>query len=91
MVSFDVSQTNGSILMASIIKEFSLSPKVVQDNTNGFKLKVSSVRAVDNVVKYMQQATLKLKGYKNLQFVLWLKELHNIPRYQNKFNIPDKY
>ena len=39
----------------------------------------------------MQQAPLKLMGYKKLQYVLWLKSLNNIPRYKNKFNIPDKY
>ena len=72
MASFDVSQTNGSILIEAIRKEFNLSPNVFQDKTNGFKLKVSSVRAVENVVKYMQQAPLKLMGYKKLQYVLWL-------------------
>ena len=91
VASFDVSQTNGSILIEAIRKEFNLSPNVFQDKTNGFKLKVSSVRAVENVVRYIQQAPLKLMGYKKLQYVLWLKELHNIPRYQNKFNLPDKY
>lgn len=91
VASFDVSQTNGSILIEAIRKEFHLSPNVFQDKTNGFKLKVSSVRAVENVVRYIQQAPLKLMGYKKLQYVLWLKELHNIPRYQNKFNLPDKY
>ena len=91
VASFYISQTNASILIEAIRKEFSLSPNVFQDKTNGFKLKVSSVRAVENVVKYMQQAPLKLMGYKKLQFVLWLKELHKIPRYKNKFNIPDKY
>ena len=91
VASFDVSQTNGSILIEAIRKEFNLSPNVFQDKTNGFKLKVSSVRAVENVVRYIQQAPLKLMGNKKLQYVLWLKELHNIPRYQNKFNLPDKY
>ena len=91
VASFDVSQTNGSILIEAIRKELSLTPNAFQDKTNGFKLKVSSVRAVENVVKYMQKAPLKLMGYKKLQYLLWLKELRNIPRYANKFNIPDKY
>lgn len=91
VASFDVSQTNGSILIEAIRKEFSLSPNVLQDKTNGFKLKVSSVRAVENVVRYMQQAPLKLMGYNKLQFVLWVKEHHNIPRDKIKFNIPEKY
>jgi hypothetical protein len=91
VASFDISQTNGSILIEAIKKEFSLTPNVYQDKTNAFKLKVSSVRAVENVVKYIQKAPLKFMGYKKLQYLLWLKELRNIPRYANKFNIPDIY
>lgn len=91
VASFYVSQTNGSILLEAIRKELSLTPNVFQDITHGFNLKVSGVRAVENVVKYMQKAPLNLMGYKKLQYSLWLKELHNIPRYANKFNIPDRY
>jgi len=39
----------------AIKKEFSLTPNVYQDKANGFKLKVSSVRAVENVVKSIQK------------------------------------
>lgn len=91
VVSFDISQTNASILIEAIRKELSLTPKVFKDPLNGFKLKVSSVRAIENVVKFIQKAPLKFMGYKKLQYLLWLKELRNIPRYANKFNIPDKY
>lgn len=91
VASFDVSQTNGLILIEAIKKELSLTSNAFQDKTNGFKLKVSSVRAVENVVKYIQNSPLKLMGYKKLQYLLWLKELRTIPRYANKFNIPDKY
>ena len=37
VASFDVSQTNGSILIEAIRKEFHFSPNVFQDKTNGFK------------------------------------------------------
>ena len=59
MASFDTSQTNGSILIEAIQKEFSLTPNVYQDKANGLKLKVSSVRAVENVVKYITKPPLK--------------------------------
>lgn len=91
VASFDIAQTDGFILIEAIKKEFSLTSNAFQDKTNAFKLKVSSVRAVENVVKYMKRAPLKLMGYKKLQYLLWLKELRNIPRYANKFNIPDRY
>ncbi len=37
VASFDISQTNGSILIEAIKKEFSLTPNVYQDKTNAFK------------------------------------------------------
>lgn len=91
VASFDISQTNGSILIEAIRTELSLTPKVSKDKTHNFKLKVSSVRAVENVVKYMQNSPLKLMGHKKLQYLLWLKELRTISRYTKKFNIPNEY
>ena len=90
VASFEIAQTNEYLLIEAIKKSFSVTPNVFMDNTNCFKLKVSSVRAVENIVKFMQKAPLKLIGYKKLQYLLWLKELRNIVRY-NKFKIPDKY
>lgn len=91
VASFDISQKNGSILIEAIRTELSLTPKVSEDKTHNFKLKVSSVRAVENIVKYMQNSPLKLMGYKKLQYLLWLKELRTISRYTKKFNIPNEY
>ena len=91
VASFEISQTNGSILIEAIRTELSLTPKVSEDKTHNFKLKVSNVRAVENVVKYMQNSPLKLMGHKKLQYLLWLKELRTISRYTKKFNIPNEY
>jgi len=91
VASFDISQKNGSILLEAIKEILSLNHKVTIDNTNCSKLKVSNVRAIENIVKFIQKAPVKLIGYKKLQYLLWLKELRAIPRYSNKFNIPDKY
>ena len=91
VASFDISQTNGSILIEAIRTELSLTPKVTKDETNNSRLKVSSVRAVENIVKYMQNSPLKLMGHKKLQYLLWLKELRTISRYTKKFNIPNQY
>jgi len=91
VASFDVSQTNGSILINAIKKELSFRPNAHRDKTNNFKLKVTSVRDIENIIKYMHKAPIKLMGHKKLQFLLWLKELRTIPRYSIKFNIPDKY
>ena len=89
VVSFDISQTNSREIISAICKYLSFTQKVTKDNTNNFKIKVSSVRSVENVIKFLQNAPVKLKGHKKLQYLLWIKELRNIPRYKNKINIPD--
>ena len=91
VASFDIAQTNESNLILAIAKYLSLTQKVHKDKTNSFKLKVSSVKSVENVIKFMQKAPVKLIGHKNLQYLLWLKELRQIPRYTKKFSIPEIY
>lgn len=70
IASFDVSQTGAEILVLAINKYLSLNKNVKPDNTNNFKLKASSVRGVENVIKFMQNAPVKLLGYKKLQYIL---------------------
>lgn len=91
VASFEISQTNGQILILAICKYLSLTQSVKVDKTNNSKIKVSSVRSVENVIKFLQKAPVKLLGNKKLQYLLWLKELRYIPRYSKKFKIPDKY
>jgi ubiquinol-cytochrome c reductase cytochrome b subunit len=91
IASFDISQTNGLNLIKAIKIYLSLTSKIYKDKNNNFKLKVSSIRQIENVIKFIQKNSLKLLGYKKLQYLLWLKELRQIPRYSNKINIPNKY
>lgn len=91
VASFDISQTNGEILILAINKYLSLNKSVKPDKTNNFKLKASSVRDVENVLKFMQDAPVKLMGYKKLQYLLWIKALRTIPRYTKKLTIPNLY
>jgi len=91
IASFDISQTNGHILILSISKYLSLTTKVIQDKTNNSRLKVSNVRSIENIIKFIQKAPVKFLGYKKLQYLLWLKQLRTIPRYTKKFKIPDRY
>jgi hypothetical protein len=88
VASFDISQTNGEILILAIRKYLSLTPKVYKDKTNNFKLKVSSVRSIENVIKFIDKAPVKLLGHKKIQYILWIKKLRAIPRYVEKINIP---
>ena len=91
VASFDITQTNAEILIEAIRKYLSLTPKIYKDKTNNFKLKVSSVRSIDNVIRFINKAPVKLLGYKKLQYLLWIKKLRQIPRYAEKINIPNKY
>ncbi len=92
VASFDISQTNGEILILAIREYLSLTPKVHKDDkTNSFKLKVSSVRSIENVIKFIDKAPVKLLGHKKIQYILWTKKLRTIPRYVEKIVIPDKY
>ena len=91
VASFDISQTNSNEIISAICKYLSFTQKVYSDDTNNFKIKVTSVRSVENVINFIDNAPVKLKGYKKLQYLLWIKELRNITRYNTKINIPETY
>lgn len=91
VASFDIAQKDSFIIIESIREFLSLTPKVYKDKNNCFRLKVSSIEAINNIVKFLDKAPVKLMGYKKLQYLLWLKELRKIPKYSNNFKIPDIY
>ena len=68
--SFDISQTDGENLILAISEYLSFTQKVYRDKTNSLKVKVSSVRSVENVIKFMKNAPVKLISHKKLQFLL---------------------
>lgn len=91
VASFDMAQKNGQVLIAAIRKYLSFTTTVYIDKTNCYKLKVSSVRSLENVIKLLNNAPVKLLGNKKLQYLLWLKQLRTIPRYKKKIKIPSNY
>jgi hypothetical protein len=64
---------------------------VTVDKYNNFKIKVTSVRSIENIIKFMNKNPIKLLGNKKLQYILWLKQLRTIKRYNSKINIPQNY
>lgn len=70
VASFDISQTDGEILILAIRKYLSLTPQLFKDKTNNFKLKVTSVRSLENVIRFINKAPVKLLGNKKLQYLL---------------------
>lgn len=91
IASFDISQTNGEILISAIRKYLSFTTAIYLDKTNSFRLKVTSVRSIENVIKFLDKAPVQLLGHKRLQYLLWIKQLRTISRYSLKINIPSNY
>jgi LAGLIDADG endonuclease len=67
VASFEITQTNGELLIKAIRNYLNL---ITVDKTNNFKIKVSSVRAIENIINFVQKAPIKLLGYKKLLYLL---------------------
>jgi hypothetical protein len=91
VASFDVAQRDGDILISAIREHLSFTNAIHIDKTYCSKLKVTGVRSIENVVKFLHNAPVQLLGNKRLQYLLWIKQLRAIPRYSEKMNIPSKY
>jgi len=91
VASFDIAQTDGDILISAIRKYLSFTTTVRVDKTNCYKLKVTGVRSIENVIKFLGKAPIKLLGNKKLQYLLWIKQLRKISRYSKSINIPSNY
>jgi len=70
VASFDISQTSGEIIISAIRKYLSFTTTIYLDKTNCYKLKVTSARSIENVIKFLDRAPLKLLGNKKLQYLL---------------------
>jgi hypothetical protein len=68
--SFDISQTGGDVIIAAVRKYLSFTTTIYLDKTNCSKLKVSSVRSIENIIKFLDKAPVKLLGNKKLQYLL---------------------
>ncbi|OTA73183.1 hypothetical protein M434DRAFT_26192 [Hypoxylon sp. CO27-5] len=70
VASFDIAQRDGDILISAIREYLSFTNAIYLDITNCSKLKVTGVRSIENVVKFLQNAPVKLLGHKKLQYLL---------------------
>jgi hypothetical protein len=91
VASFDIAQRDGEILIYAIREYLSFTNAIHIDKTNCSKLKVTGVKYIENIIKFLQKAPVKLLGNKKLQYLLWIKQLRSIPRYSVKIKIPSKY
>lgn len=91
VASFDISQTNGDILISAIREYLYFNTAIYLDKTNCSKLKVTGVRSIENIIKFIDKAPVKLLGNKRLQYLVWIKKLRKISRYSDNINIPCNY
>jgi len=91
VASFDIAQRDGDIIISAIREYLSFTNAIYLDKTNCYKLKVSGVRSIENVIKFLQNTSVKLLGHKKLQYLLWVKQLRTIARYSEKIKIPSNY
>ncbi|EYE89920.1 LAGLIDADG family homing endonuclease [Aspergillus ruber CBS 135680] len=70
VASFDVAQRDGDLLISAIREYLSFTTTIYLDKTNCSKLKVTSVRSIENIIKFLQNAPVKLLGNKKLQYLL---------------------
>jgi len=89
-VSFEIRQTNGLQILNAIKTYLSIKANTYTDKTNSVHLKTTSVEGIQNVINFLNRANAKLKGYKRLQYILFLEELRVNDRYKT-LNIPMSY
>jgi len=89
--SFDIAQTEGEILIQAIRNYLLFTTIVYKDKTNCYKLKVTGVKSINNIINFLDKAPVKLKGNKKLQYIIWINKLREIPRYNKNINLPSNY
>jgi ubiquinol-cytochrome c reductase cytochrome b subunit len=74
VASFDISQTNGEIIISAIREYLSFTTTIYSDKTNCFKLKVSSVRSIENLLKFLNKNKHTFKLLKDQDIVRSIKK-----------------
>lgn len=89
---FEISQSHDTIILEAIKKYLNISNAVyLNKKINNYKLKITSIRNIENLIKFMNKNPVKLLGYKKIQYILFLKEIRKISKYNININIPDIY
>ncbi len=89
--SFEIGQTvDGLLLLSAIQKRLALKANVFFcKKTKHYRLKTTSVSGCANVLKFLHNAKVSLKGHKRIQYIQWAKELRINPRYAS-IKVPNK-
>ena len=104
---FKITQTGAPQIIESIKVRLGLSASVsLYAVHNSYEIKSStsdsrvsslgspsgdSIQDINNIIRFLYNAPVKLKGKKYLQFCNWLHTVSNLPRYRNLIFIPNDY
>jgi hypothetical protein len=83
---FEIGQNNAEFLVFGIQLFLNLKTKITKKSyksNNFYKLKVSSVKCIANLVQFLDKSSVPLLGYKKQQYTEWRSRLQSIPRYAN--------
>jgi hypothetical protein len=90
VASFEVSQTSAKFLIVAIKNFLNLKTELsehvfIKNNKKSinYRLKVSSVSCIENVVTFFENQNTSFLGYKKEQYNKWVNDLINIPRYKH--------
>lgn len=83
---FRLSQNDNILLLNQIRNRLNLKREVslTTNSKNHYYIIATSIQTLKNVIKFFSNPfRVKLKGKKNLNYLLWLKGIKSISRYQN--------
>ncbi len=90
---FGVCQTNGLQIITAIKVRLNLKTNPYLDtagNTHSYVINTTSKHGVQNVISFLKDTPVKLKGYKREQYLKWLHEMRTNNKYRS-LNIPMDY
>jgi hypothetical protein len=85
---FYITKINEYILIDSICKYLNLNKMVYKNKSF---IKVTNVISISNIIKFLGKESVKLKGYRRLEYFIWIKKLRYMPGYCDKIKIPQIY
>ena len=85
LASFEVSINNNIEVILAIKSYLKINNNIYINEFNNSKITLKSINDIKNVVIFINNNPIKLLGYKKLQYLLFLKDLRLILKYNNYF------
>ncbi len=90
-IEFVIQLNLGLLILTAIKERLSIRANPFLSEYN-YKLKTTSTRGIQNIINFLKQTPVKLKGYKRAQYLKWLHSLRTNPNYNRRsVNVPKLY